>query len=735
MIIIVSLVLSTLVACLPSSAGNNKEEFYHRLPLSSSPRLATKTSASPYNPLQDHRQQKGEGNAVEAQQATNTTAALSLKALDEKKEQKKEKSLWSIPKQNWPCFSNREQLNSAVDGYIAVIDTTSSSTSTTRKQQIDREDYYDSYYGPIEEWCVSSLTDFTSVFSARRNHAMKFFNADLSRWDVSRATLMTSMFHKAEAFFDGENKVNDLSNWDVSRVRSMDGMFRDTIRFTGTGLQHWNVSSVKKFNLMFKGASSFNEDLSTWDVSVTDNLCYMFTDALAFNQDLCSWGDALLDRRRQSVNRNHASVNSMFHNTPRCPLSDDPDLFATPVAGPFCHVCTVENTNQYRTFATTQELYHAVDQYLLRSIFQQQRRRSHPRGRGNGKDNVSNKIKVNGDNSNNSDEFFLLNHLSSTELLMKEEGVSGINHGHDGNVFGWVTETYGENIGDWGVSRIANFSDAFSIHRNPLIRTFPHVMKDIDLTRWDVSSATTLKGMFSGASMFDSDLSRWDVSNVWDMSAMFQDATSFRGAGLRSWDISSATDTSRMFAGARNFHSDLSNWNVSNVHRMAFMFWHAVSFYSTATTFSLSAFADDDDDDIHDLLQHCGHSSLSRWDVSKVTDMQAMFRGAVSFNSDLSRWDVSNVVQLDGMFMGATSFQQDLCAWGDRMPLPQSMMSLSMSPSPTVERMFSGTNCISSSDPELVSNNNDETLLWGWGDFLPPVGPLCFPCGDHGIGI
>ena len=34
---------------------------------------------------------------------------------------------------------------------------------------------------------------------------------------------------------------------------------------------------------------------------------------------------------------------------------------------------------------------------------------------------------------------------------------------------------------------------------------------------------------------------------------------------------------------------------------------------------------------------------LSEWDVSKVTNMQAMFTGCQKLDTDLNKWDVSNV--------------------------------------------------------------------------------------------
>ena len=41
---------------------------------------------------------------------------------------------------------------------------------------------------------------------------------------------------------------------------------------------------------------------------------------------------------------------------------------------------------------------------------------------------------------------------------------------------------------------------------------------------------------------------------------------------------------------------------------------------------------------------------ISEWDVSNVEDMEYMFFGCEKFNSDLSRWDVSNVENMGYMF-------------------------------------------------------------------------------------
>lgn len=52
-------------------------------------------------------------------------------------------------------------------------------------------------------------------------------------------------------------------------------------------------------------------------------------------------------------------------------------------------------------------------------------------------------------------------------------------------------------------------------------------------------------------------------------------------------------------------------------------------------------------------------SGIETWDVSNVTNMNAMFRDARRFNQDISSWNVSNVENMAGMFRGAKSFDQN----------------------------------------------------------------------------
>ena len=45
-----------------------------------------------------------------------------------------------------------------------------------------------------------------------------------------------------------------------------------------------------------------------------------------------------------------------------------------------------------------------------------------------------------------------------------------------------------------------------------------------------------------------------------------------------------------------------------------------------------------------------------------------MFFGATSFSGNVLSWDVSSVTNMRGMLKGAASFNENLCAWSDTFP-------------------------------------------------------------------
>ena len=156
----------------------------------------------------------------------------------------------------------------------------------------------------------------------------------------------------------------------------------------------------------------------------------------------------------------------------------------------------------------------------------------------------------------------------------------------------------------------------------------PIDFNDIDVSNLDsfyYNNTLFDKGIFQGTKFKYIDISYWNVSNVTNMRGMFFKCDELESTGdLSNWDVSNVTDMRGMFFACEELKSvgDISKWNVSNVTDMIYMFHGCKSF----------------------------NQDISKWDVSSVTDMSYMFHDCRSFNQDISKWDVSNVRHRDYIF-------------------------------------------------------------------------------------
>jgi surface protein len=169
------------------------------------------------------------------------------------------------------------------------------------------------------------------------------------------------------------------------------------------------------------------------------------------------------------------------------------------------------------------------------------------------------------------------------------------------------------------VSKITDMEDLFASYNGGYkLNEF-----DGDISGWDVSNVTNMKGMFHGSNFRDvnGSINEWDVSNVTNMEDMFAYSRP-SGISFSSWDVSNVENMCAMFQGAKYFYGNgVDNWDVSNVKDMSWMFAECKDFYK----------------------------SLSKWNLNKLEKCKSMFTYCTNLREDFSSWDVTNI-QHEKMF-------------------------------------------------------------------------------------
>jgi surface protein len=106
--------------------------------------------------------------------------------------------------------------------------------------------------------------------------------------------------------------------------------------------------------------------------------------------------------------------------------------------------------------------------------------------------------------------------------------------------------------------------------------------------------------------------------------------------------------------------TDISNWGTLDITTTAAFYGCSNLAVSAVDAPTLSTTS------LYQTFRNCTSLTtpdFTNWDVSSVTNMQAMFQSSANFNGDIGSWDVSNVTNMSGIFSGATSFNQDISSW------------------------------------------------------------------------
>ena len=118
----------------------------------------------------------------------------------------------------------------------------------------------------LDKWNVGNVVDMCNIFRNCYNFTGKY----IENWDTHNVENIKS------AFLDNRNFNADLSKWNISKVKSTLNLFMGCENFSGEWISKWDVSNIKEMDYMFKGCENFDCDLSNWDVSNVETMSEMF---------------------------------------------------------------------------------------------------------------------------------------------------------------------------------------------------------------------------------------------------------------------------------------------------------------------------------------------------------------------------------------------------------------------------------------------------------------------------
>jgi len=204
--------------------------------------------------------------------------------------------------------------------------------------------------------------------------------------------------------------------------------------------------------------------------------------------------------------------------------------------------------------------------------------------------------------------------------------------------------SFNRNVGNWNVSKVANFSFMFGIGIGT--GSFNNGNSD-SIKNWNMSSSTTIRTMFQRQPYFNREIGLWNVSNVTDMSFLLAGGVdkAFNNAGspsIGTWDTSKVTTMASTFVGCNLFDQNVGAWNTSNVLTMDGLFYCSGA---------------------PGAFNNSGSSTIDNWNVSKVTNMAGLFRNQALFNQPVNSWNTSKVVDMSNVFYSSTGFNQSLSNW------------------------------------------------------------------------
>ncbi|CAB5503515.1 BspA family leucine-rich repeat surface protein, partial [Bathymodiolus thermophilus thioautotrophic gill symbiont] len=530
----------------------------------------------------------------------------------------------------------------------------------------------------LTHWDVSYASDASYAF-----YRATTFDQNIGKWQMGSATNMYKMFAYASAF------NQDIGNWQVDQVAHMSEMFLSASVFN-KDIGNWDTGKVSSMYRMFFDAYAFNQDIGNWDISSLTNANHMFTNTLAMtsaNMDNTLRGWARLDSAtgETAIQRNVVwSIANYTDATARQYLINTYNW--TIKVGTFDGSKTIQGSATANTLTTTsiKTTLHGLggndiliggttDDTLVGGAGDD----TLTGGNGNdtfdygfknaGNDTITDFTVGNIRTNANADTIDLSDLLigckstsylsdfitataagTGTKLTINYGGTEALNAlvtitlsnvAYNANLLNNMAANGNLILESIGPALIITGNGGRDTASNTITFNFNEAIKDGSFTAYDVS---VVNGVINAGSMTKVSANQYTMTVTPSPSGQHANVAITVAAGTFE-DLAGNVNT----AIAKNTTeiSDLKDWlNVNSNNLTDLDVSHA---NNASNAFIGTSFNQD----------------IGNWDVSKITGMLQMFRGASTFNQNISNWDVSKVISMHAMFNAASAFNQNISNW------------------------------------------------------------------------
>ncbi len=367
----------------------------------------------------------------------------------------------------------------------------------------------------VEQWGTLKWTTFSYSFSGATNLTSVASSAGgYGSGDDPDFSAIASDGSIGRMFMNATSFDSNLSSW-VLPARSARGMFGFATSFNNGGAPlTWTTTGIFSMEEMFRGATSFNQDISSWDVSSVTNFSRFMEGATSFNSPIFNVGPATTNL--SSMFLGATAFNQPINNWDVSSVTNFDGLFRNSSFNQdISSWNTSSATSMYAAFAGNTSFNQDISSWDVSSVT-----------------NFSRFME--GATSFNSPIFNVGPATTNISSMFRN------------------ASSFNQPINNWDVSNITSlyrvFNGATSFNQ--------------PLDNWDVSKVTNMTEIFAGASSFNQNINNWDTSSVENMYRIFFNASSFNQP-LNNWNTSKVTNFNGLFRNANSFNQDISNFDFS----------------------------------------------------------------------------------------------------------------------------------------------------------------------------